>query len=248
MTALRAHHLIDGKEVDAVSGKTFLSLNPATGEPLAEVAEGDAADIDRAVKSAHAAFTAGAWARMAPWERGRLLHRVAEIMRLRADELARLDTLDAGKPIANTRAVDAPASADIFEFYAGAPDKATGTVYPGDRGYHNFTIREPYGVVGAIAPWNYPLYNASLKAAPALAAGNTVVIKMAEQSPLSTLELGRICLEAGLPRRCQCRPWIRADRGRRARAARVGTQDLLHRQHGRRQRDPPCRRGRGQVR
>lgn len=192
-------HIIDGKEVASVAGKKFLSINPATEEPLAEVAEGGQEDVDRAVQSARHAFDESPWTRMPPWERGRLLGRVGEIIRQKNDELALLDALDCGKPLKDNKYGDLPLCARIFEYYAGVPDKYSGKVLPSEAWLHNYTIREPYGVVAGIVPWNYPFLNACIKLAPALAAGNTVVLKMAEQTPLSTVELGKICLEAGMP-------------------------------------------------
>jgi betaine-aldehyde dehydrogenase len=198
MNMLAVPNLIDGREVGAKSGQTFLSYNPANGQPLAQVACSNAEDVDQAVQAAHQAFVDRRWSGLAPWERGRRLRQVADLIRQRVADLARLDTLDIGQPIKESTAVTG-AAAMLFDFYAGTCDKLTGTVYIGETGYHNYTVREPYGVVGAIAPWNFPFFNACLKVAAPLAAGNSVVIKMAKQSPISTLELGRICLEAGLP-------------------------------------------------
>ncbi len=195
---LTVPNLIDGKEVGAKSGQTYLAYNPSIGQPLAEVARSNAEDVDQAVRAAHRAFVDRRWSGLAPWERGRLLRQVADLIRQRAADLARLDTLNIGQPIKEATAITNGA-AMLFDFYAGACDKLTGTVYAGETGYHNYSVREPYGVVGSIAPWNFPFFNACLKVAAPLAAGNTVVIKIAKQSPISTLELGRICLEAGLP-------------------------------------------------
>lgn len=192
-------HIIDGKEVASATGKKFLTINPATEEPLAEVAEGGPEDVDRAVRSARRAFDEGPWRTMPPWERGRLLGRVAEIIRRKNDELAMLDALDCGKPIKDNKYGDVPLCARIFEYYAGVPDKVAGKVFPSEQPFFNYSIREPYGVVVGIVPWNYPFMNSCIKLAPALAAGNTMVLKMAEQTPLSTVELGKICLEAGIP-------------------------------------------------
>jgi acyl-CoA reductase-like NAD-dependent aldehyde dehydrogenase len=192
-------HIIDGKEVPSESGRTFRSINPATEEVLAKVAEGGPEDVDRAVESARKAFDEGPWQRMPPWERGRLIGRVAEIIRQRTDDLAMMDALDCGKPLKDNKYGDLPVCARIFEYYGGVPDKYRGVVLPSEIGLHTYAIREPYGVVAGIVPWNYPLLNSCIKLAPALAAGNTVVLKMAEQTPLSTVELGKICLEAGIP-------------------------------------------------
>ena len=196
---MQVGHIIEGKEAPSVTGKSFLTINPATEEPLAEVAEGGPEDVDRAVRSARRAFDEGPWNQMPPWERGRLLARVADIIRRRSDELAMLDARDCGKPLKDNKYGDLPLCARIFDYYAGVPDKATSRIFPSESWLFNFSLREPYGVVAGIVPWNYPFLNSSIKLAPALAAGNTVVLKMAEQTPLSTVELGKICLEAGIP-------------------------------------------------
>ena len=192
-------HLIDGKEVSSLTGKTFTTLNPATEEVLEEVAEASDADIDRAVRAARSAFDDGPWGRMPPWERGRLIGKVADIIRRKSDGLAMMDALDGGKPYKDNKYGDIPCCIRIFEYYGGVPDKYRGVVVPSEQGLFNYSVREPYGVVAGIVPWNYPFLNSCIKLAPALAAGNTVVLKMAEQTPLSTVELGRICLEAGIP-------------------------------------------------
>lgn len=192
-------HVIDGREVDSLSGKKFASINPATEQVIAEVAQGDAADVARAVESARRAFDHGPWRSIAPWERGRMLGKVSDLIRQRADELALLDALDCGKPLKDNKYGDLPLCVRIFEFYAGVPDKYSGKTYPSEKGMFNFSVRDPYGVVAGIVPWNYPLMNSCIKLAPALAAGNTVVLKMAEQTPLSTIELAKLCSEAGIP-------------------------------------------------
>jgi len=193
------HHLIDGKETPSLSGQTFQSLNPATGEVIAKVAEGSAEDVNLAVCSGHRTFEKGLWKNMTPGERSKRLRRVADMIRLRAEELAQLDTLDCGKPIQDNRKGDLPASAAFFDYFAGVTQNIRSSVIAGDPGYHQYTLREPYGVVACITPWNFPFAQACLKVAPALAAGNSVVVKMAEQTPLSTSELGKICLESGVP-------------------------------------------------
>ncbi|MBS1850785.1 MAG: aldehyde dehydrogenase family protein [Acidobacteria bacterium] len=192
-------HIIGGKEAPSVSGKTFATTNPATEEVIAEIADGAAQDVDLAVASARKAYTEGPWRSLPPWERGRLLAKVAEIIRRKSDELALLDAIDCGKPLKDNKYGDLPLCVRIFEYYGGVPDKYPGKVHPSERGMFNLSIREPYGVVAGIVPWNYPFLNSCIKLAPALAAGNTVVLKMAEQTPLSTIELGAICLEAGIP-------------------------------------------------
>src|SRR2546426_5866722 len=191
--------LIDGKWCDSVSGKTFDTFNPATGELLAQVAEGDAADIDLAVKAARKAFEEGPWSRTGATERGKMLYKLAELVRKQADELATLETLDTGKPISDARNIDVPLVADTIEYYAGWANKVQGETIPVSGAFFNYTLREPLGVVGGITAWNFPLLLASWKVAPALATGNTVVIKPAEQTPLTSLRLGELCLEAGIP-------------------------------------------------
>ncbi|MCI0620316.1 MAG: aldehyde dehydrogenase family protein [Acidobacteria bacterium] len=192
-------HLIDGRDVSSVSGKRFATLNPFTEQKLAEIAEAGPEDVDKAVRSARRAFEKGPWQQTSPWERGRLLWRVAEIIRTRSNELALLDALDCGKPLKDNLHGDLPLCVRIFEYYGGVSDKVRGSVIPGENGFHNFTLREPYGVIACVLPWNYPFLNACIKLAPVLAAGNTAVLKMAEKTPLSTVELGKICLEAGIP-------------------------------------------------
>jgi acyl-CoA reductase-like NAD-dependent aldehyde dehydrogenase len=191
--------LIDGQWVEAASGKTFETPNPATGEVLARIAEGDAEDIDRAVRAARRAFDEGAWTRTPPVERERLLLRIAELIEQHADELAQLETLDNGKPFTESRHVDIPAAAGTFRYYAGWVTKIYGETNPSDPAYFNFTLREPVGVCGQIIPWNFPLLMAAWKLAPLLACGNTSVLKPAEQTPLTALRLGELLLEAGVP-------------------------------------------------
>ena len=183
---------------EAVSGKRFPTVNPATGETIAEISEGDAADIDLAVRAARAAFD-GPWAKFSASERGKVLWRIGDLILKHLDELARLETLDAGKPISETTRVDIPYSADVFHYYAGAATKIEGATIPVSGPFFNYTIREPIGVVGLIVPWNFPLLIAVRKIAPALAAGNTVVLKPASETPLTVLRLGELALEAGLP-------------------------------------------------
>jgi acyl-CoA reductase-like NAD-dependent aldehyde dehydrogenase len=191
--------LIGGKWVEAASGKTFASVNPADGSDLAKVAEGDAEDVDRAAKAARKAFDDGKWARMAPGERERLLLKVADLIEKHGTELAQLETLDNGKSLFETTNVDIPQAVATFRYYAGWVNKLTGETNPSDPGYFNFTLREPVGVCGQIIPWNFPLLMAAWKLGPALACGNTVVLKPAEQTPLTALRLGELLLEAGVP-------------------------------------------------
>jgi phenylacetaldehyde dehydrogenase len=194
--------LIGGKWVDAVSGKTFETYNPATGEVLARVAEGDQADIDLAVKSARKAFESGPWPEMSPSERGRLLWKLAELVDEHNEELAELETLDNGKPVFFSRIVDVPTVSDAFRYYAGWATKVEGSTIPisaREAKYLAYTLREPVGVVGQIIPWNFPLIMASMKLGPALAVGCTCVLKPAEQTPLTALRLGELIMAAGFP-------------------------------------------------
>src|SRR6516164_1825934 len=194
--------LIGGKWVEAVSGKTFETYNPATGEVLAHVAEGDKQDIDLAVKAARRAFESGPWPAMSPSERGRLLWKLADLVDRHNEELAELETLDNGKPVSFSRIVDVPTASDAFRYYAGWATKVEGSTIPistpGTK-YLAFTVREPVGVTGQIIPWNFPLIMASMKLAPALAVGCTCVLKPAEQTPLTALRLGELIQEAGFP-------------------------------------------------
>jgi aldehyde dehydrogenase (NAD+) len=189
---------INGEWSDAAGGKQFETLNPATGESLADVAEGDAADIDRAVGAARAAFRAAAWRRMDAADRGAILWRMADLVEQRADALARIEVLDNGKPIREAQ-IDIRQSIDALRYYAGWTTKLHGATIPVRGNMLNYTLREPVGVVGSIIPWNFPLLMAVWKIAPALACGNTVVLKPAEQTPLSALELAAIGADAGLP-------------------------------------------------
>jgi len=197
--------LIDGKWVAAASGKTFPTYDPATGEVIAQVAEGDREDIDRAVKSARRAFESGPWRKMTPSERGRLLWKLAELIEKHLQEFAELETLDNGKPLNVARAADVPLSAELFRYMAGWATKIEGSTIPlsvpytPGAQYLAYTVREPVGVVGQIIPWNFPLLMAAWKLGPALATGNTVVLKPAEQTPLSALRLGELTCEAGFP-------------------------------------------------
>src|SRR5450631_1929279 len=190
--------LIDGKRAPAASGRYFETLNPATEQVLARVAEADAADIDAAVRSARAAFE-GAWGHMRAADRGRLLLNLAELIRQNQDDLIELESLDSGKPISAIRRQDLPAVLDTLTYYAGWADKINGQVIPARLDALTYTVREPLGVVGAIVPWNFPLMIGMWKIAPALACGCTVVLKPAEVTPLTALRLGELALLAGLP-------------------------------------------------
>ena len=183
---------------EAQSGKRFKTLNPATGDTLLEVAEGDAPDVDLAVQAALRAFE-GPWGKMSASERGRLLWKLGDLINAKASELAQLETLDTGKPIWESSKIDIPLTVDVFYYFAGAATKLEGDTIPVSGPYLNYTVREPLGVVGLIVPWNFPLLLAARKVAPALAAGNTVILKPAEETPLTALRLGELALEAGIP-------------------------------------------------
>jgi aldehyde dehydrogenase (NAD+) len=190
--------LINNRWVPSESGKTFATINPSTGEEICQVAEADAIDVDKAVKAARAAFE-GPWRKMRASERGRLLYRLADLIEANADELARLETLDNGKPLSIAKAVDVAKTAACYRYFAGWADKVQGKTIPIDGDFFCYTRHEPIGVVGQIIPWNYPMLMQSWKLAPALATGNTVVMKPAEQTPLSALRIGELLMEAGYP-------------------------------------------------
>ena len=193
--------LINGKWTDARSGKTFPVYNPADGQVLAHAAAGDKADVDLAVAAAREAFESGPWTKMTPTQRARLLWKLADAIDAHLDELALLETLDNGKPLKMARMADIPGSAEKFRYYAGWATKLNGETIsankPGD--WHMYTLREPVGVAGLIVPWNFPLMMAANKIAPALAAGCTVILKPAEQTPLTALRLGELIQEVGFP-------------------------------------------------
>ena len=191
--------IIDGQAVDAQSGRTFQTVNPATEEPICSVAEAGPEDVDRAVKAARKAFESGPWPAMRPAERQRLLWKLGDLILEHADELARLETLDNGKPIFESRQVDIPMVANCFHYFAGWATKLAGETLPVNPAFFTYTLREPLGVVGAIIPWNFPMIMVGWKAAPALATGNCVVLKPAELTPLTAIRIGELALEAGLP-------------------------------------------------
>jgi acyl-CoA reductase-like NAD-dependent aldehyde dehydrogenase len=196
---LRTDLFIGGEFVPSASGKRFATSNPATGEPLAEVAEGGREDLDRAVDAARVAFEAGPWAGMKPRDRGRILRSAAEMLRSRADAFGRVETLDNGKPIFESAKIDMPAAAECLSYFGEYADKLYGDTYPGRPDAFLMTVREPLGVVGAITPWNFPLLQAMWKIAPALALGNTMVLKPASVTPLTALLFAELLAEAGLP-------------------------------------------------
>ena len=196
---LRTDCWIDGRFVPSADGSRFPTVNPATGAVLADVARGGSADIDRAVASARRAFEDGRWSRLAPAARKDVLLRLAALIRENVAELALLDTLDMGKPIRDSSTIDAPGSAHFFQWHAEAIDKLYDEIAPTGAGDLAMVRRVPLGVIGAVVPWNFPLDMATWKLAPALAMGNSVVLKPAEQSPLSALRLAELAAEAGLP-------------------------------------------------
>jgi phenylacetaldehyde dehydrogenase len=195
--------LIGGQWVESRTGETLESVDPATGRPLTTIPRGDAADVDQAVRAARAAFESAAWREITPIDRGRLLDRLADLIEEHADELALLEAHDNGKPVRVARAVDVGSSAKLFRYFAGWPSKFEGSTVPvsprGGLNVLNYTVHEPVGVVGAIVPWNFPMSMACWKLAPALATGNTVVLKPAEETSLSTLRLAELIQEAGFP-------------------------------------------------
>ncbi|TMQ72196.1 MAG: aldehyde dehydrogenase family protein [Candidatus Eisenbacteria bacterium] len=191
--------IINGEAVDAASGKTFTTVNPATEAPICAVAEAGAEDVDRAVKAARAAFESGPWPKLRPAERQRILWRLGDLIVAHGDELARLETLDNGKPIAESKNADLPMVYGCFHYFSGWVTKLSGETVPVNPSLFTYTLREPIGVLGAITPWNFPMIMVAWKTAPALAAGNTVVLKPAFETPLTAVRIGELALEAGLP-------------------------------------------------
>ncbi|XVF14125.1 hypothetical protein REPUB_Repub09cG0030300 [Reevesia pubescens] len=191
--------LINGQFVDSASGKTFSTLDPRTGDVIAQVAEADVEDVNRAVAAARKAFDKGPWPKMTAYERSRIMFRFADLLEKHTEEIAALETWDNGKPYEQAANLDIPMAVRMFRYYAGWADKIHGLTAPADGQYHVQTLHEPYGVTGLIIPWNFPLLLYSWKVAPALACGNTVVLKTAEQTPLSALYVSNLLHEAGLP-------------------------------------------------
>ena len=196
---IRTRLWIGNEWADAEGGGRFATVNPATEEVIAEVAQARDDDVDRAVKAARAAFADGKWRRMNPHKRSRLLWNLADLVEANGDELGLLETQDNGKPYFEARRIDVPSVARTLRYYAGLADKVQGDTVPVPGPFLNYTLREPVGVVGAIIPWNFPLSMAAWKVAPALACGNTVVLKPAEQTPLTALRFGELAAEAGFP-------------------------------------------------
>ncbi len=199
LPALRTRAFIGGAFVDAVTGDEMTSLNPATGEPLADVASCDGHDVDRAVATARQAFEDGRWSGRTPEERKHVLLAFADVIEQHAEELAVLDAVDAGKPITDCRTIDVPETLRCLRWYAEAADKVFGTVAPTGPSHLGLVVREPVGVVGAVLPWNFPALMFAWKVAPALAAGNSVVVKPSELTPLSAIRMAEWAAEAGLP-------------------------------------------------
>ncbi|MDH3314346.1 MAG: aldehyde dehydrogenase [Gammaproteobacteria bacterium] len=196
---IRRQAFIDGSYVDAASGKTFDDVSPLDGRVLAKVAACDAEDVNRAVVAARRAFESGSWSRLAPAKRKRILQRFAESIRDHADELALLETLDMGKPIRDASSIDIPAVVNCIAWYAEAVDKVYDEVAPTSQSALALITREPLGVIGAVVPWNFPLLMAAWKIGPALATGNSMVLKPAEQSPLTAIRIAELAVEAGIP-------------------------------------------------
>jgi acyl-CoA reductase-like NAD-dependent aldehyde dehydrogenase len=196
-TPIRHQLFIDGHFVDAESGETLATLNPHDNSTIAEVALAGRADVDKAVAAAERALPA--WSRIAAADRGRILLRLAELIEANGEELARLESLDTGHPLRDSRSLDVPRTAACFRYFGGMADKFQGDVIPVEAGFLNYLLREPVGVVGQVVPWNFPLMFTSWKMAPALAAGNCIVMKPAEITPLSSLKIAELMSEAGLP-------------------------------------------------
>jgi acyl-CoA reductase-like NAD-dependent aldehyde dehydrogenase len=196
-TPIRHQLFIDGRFVDAADGATLATLNPHDNSAIAEVAMAGAPDIERAVAAAQRAFPK--WSRMAAADRGRILLRLADLIEANAEELARLESLDTGHPLRDSRALDVPRTAACYRYFGGMADKFQGDVVPVEAGFLNYVLREPVGIVGQVVPWNFPLMFTAWKMAPALAAGNCVVLKPAEITPLSSLKIAELMAEAGMP-------------------------------------------------
>src|SRR5690349_16229560 len=197
-TLMRKQLFIDNEWRDATGGRTLAVVNPATEEVIAEVASAERADVDAAVAAARAAL-GGPWGTMSARDRGRLVWKIGEKLLERADEIARLETLHNGKPICESRQIEIPAAAECFQYYAGWADKIHGETIPVKGSFLTYTLREPVGVVAAIVPWNFPLLLTAWKVAPALACGNTVIVKPASQTPLTALALADAAQQVGLP-------------------------------------------------
>src|SRR5271155_3994396 len=191
--------LINNRWIPSESGESFATVNPSTGEEICQVAAADALDVEKAVQAARKAFEGGPWRKMHASERGQLLYILADLIENNADELARLESLDNGKPFSVAKRLDVAKTVACYRYFAGWADKIQGKTIPIDGDFFCYTRHEPIGVVGQIIPWNYPMLMQAWKLAPALATGNTVVMKPAEQTPLSALRIGELIMEAGFP-------------------------------------------------
>ncbi|MDJ0650334.1 MAG: aldehyde dehydrogenase family protein [Xenococcaceae cyanobacterium MO_188.B19] len=191
--------LINNEWVDSTSGRTFETINPATGEVICQVAEADAADVDKAVAVARTAFKQGDWSKILASARGKLLYKLADLIEAHADELAQLETLDNGKPLKDSSQIDLPLTIACYRYYAGWADKIQGKTIPINGAFFSYTRHEPIGVIGQIIPWNFPILLQAWKLAPALAAGNTVILKPSTHTPLTALRVGELIIEAGFP-------------------------------------------------
>ncbi len=200
VSSLPTRLLIDNRWVESESGETLATINPSTGEEICRVSAADTADVDKAVAAARAAFEMGPWRKISASERGKFLYRLADLIEKHADELARLESLDNGKPTSVALAVDVAKAIGCYRYFGGWADKVHGKTIPIDGNFFCYTRHEPVGVVGQIIPWNYPMLMQAWKLAPALATGNTVVLKPAEETPLSALRIGELILEAGFPK------------------------------------------------
>ena len=229
---------VAGKWQAPLSGETYTPINPANEEPLGAVGKGDERDIDAAVAAARKAFDEGPWPRMSAHERGRIVWRLGDLIQQNLDEMAKLESLCTGKTMFDSGKVEIPFAAEVFRYYAGWASKIHGETLALRDNAFTFTLRQPVGVVGAIVPWNFPFLLSSWKIAPALAAGNTMVLKPASQTPLTALKFAEICQEAGVPEgvfNVVTGPGGKVGHGDGARSARG--QDRVHRLHGGRQAD-----------
>ncbi|KAA3598072.1 MAG: aldehyde dehydrogenase family protein [Calditrichaeota bacterium] len=196
---LKKQMIIDGKQIGSLSGETSLSINPATEEGFAEIPMGTKEDAENAILAAKKSFDLGKWRNTPPSKKGKILWKLADLIMANRQELAELETKDTGKPIRETMSIDVPMTADVFRFFAGATTKIHGETIPVNGNFFHYTLREPVGVMGLIVPWNFPMLIAARKIAPALACGNSIILKPAEISSLTAIRMAELALEAGLP-------------------------------------------------